>query len=62
LSLDSVPPHVSRKEVLSICIDYVHDRARAALSILKISEIEEILVPFLAKFAKAMIKPYYLER
>ena len=41
---------------------HVHDRARAALSILKISEIEEILVPFVAKFAQAMIKPYYLER
>ena len=41
---------------------HVHDRARAALSILKISEIEEILAPFVAKFAQAMIKPYYLER
>jgi hypothetical protein len=41
---------------------HVHDRARAALSILKISEIEEILVPFVAKFAQATIKPYYLER
>jgi hypothetical protein len=29
---------------------------------LKISEIEEILVQFVAKFAQAMIKPYYLER
>jgi hypothetical protein len=25
-------------------------------------EIEEILVPFIAKFAQATIKPYYLER
>jgi hypothetical protein len=41
---------------------HVHDRARAALSILKISEIEEILAPLVAKFAQAMIKPYYLER
>jgi hypothetical protein len=42
---------------------HVHDRARAALSILKIlSEIEEILAPFVAKFAQAMMKPYYLER
>jgi hypothetical protein len=40
---------------------HVHDRARAALSILKISEIEEILAPFAAKFAQAMMKPYYLE-
>jgi hypothetical protein len=35
---------------------------RAALSILKISDIEEILAPFAAKFAQAMMKPYYLER
>jgi hypothetical protein len=41
---------------------HVHDRTRAAPSILKISEIEEILAPFVAKFAQAMIKPYYLER
>ena len=41
---------------------HVHDRARAALSILKISEIEEILVPSAAKLAQATIKPYYLER
>jgi hypothetical protein len=41
---------------------HVHDHAQAALSILKISEIEEILAPFVAKFAQAMMKPYYLER
>jgi hypothetical protein len=37
-------------------------RASTLLWILKISEIEEILVPFVAKFAQATIKPYYLER
>jgi hypothetical protein len=41
---------------------HVHDHAQAALSILKISEIEEVLAPFVAKFDQAMIKPYYLER
>jgi hypothetical protein len=41
---------------------HIHDRARTALSILKISEIEEILAPFVAKFAQAIMKPYYLER
>jgi hypothetical protein len=45
-----------------VILRHVHDRARAALSILKISEIEEILVPSAAKLAQATIKPYYLER